>query len=54
MINRVTIRILGLGSTNKKAHVIFGFLSLAYVIQHDDLHAVPSIFLQMTLNFLYG
>jgi hypothetical protein len=33
----IIIIILGLGSTNERDHMVFGFLSLIYLIQHDDL-----------------
>jgi hypothetical protein len=33
----IIINILGLDSAHEQKHVIIGFLSLAYLIQHGDL-----------------
>jgi hypothetical protein len=37
----VVIILLGLGSKNEREHMLSGHLSLAYLMQHDDLQFHP-------------
>jgi hypothetical protein len=48
----IIIILLGLVSTNERKQVIFGFLSLVSLAQHDDLHPFSSKW--HNFSFLYG
>jgi hypothetical protein len=53
----ITITILNLDSTNEEheEHAVFGFLSLAYLTQHDDLwFYFPANYISSFLFFLLG
>jgi hypothetical protein len=50
----IIINVLGPGSTNEREDVIFGFLSLAYLTQHDDFLFHLFSFKWYNFIFLYG
>jgi hypothetical protein len=44
LVITVVIVILGLGSTSDHEHVIFAFLNLACLAQHDDLQSIHFLY----------